>query len=78
MVVSPETFAVLEKAIDASGKTNGAFDVTIGSVTAMWDFHKRTKPEDKKIKARLPLVNYNNIILNKNFHPFISRKRNAY
>ena len=65
VVVSPETFAVLEKAVYASGKTNGAFDVTIGSVTAMWDFHKRTKPEDKKIKERLPLVNYKNIILNK-------------
>ena len=50
VVVSPETFAVLEKAVYASGKTNGAFDVTIGSVTAMWDFHKRTKPEDKKLK----------------------------
>ena len=65
VVVSPETFEVLEKAVYASGKTNGAFDVTIGSVTAMWDFHKRTKPEDKKIKERLPLVNYKNIILNK-------------
>ncbi|MDP3049362.1 MAG: FAD:protein FMN transferase [Thermodesulfovibrionales bacterium] len=65
VAVSPETFAVLEKAVYASGKTDGAFDVTIGSVTTMWDFHKRTKPEDKKIKERLPLVNYKNIILNK-------------
>jgi len=65
VVVSPETFEVLEKAIYASGKTNGAFDVTIGSVTTLWDFHKRIKPENKRIKERLPLVNYKNIILNK-------------
>ena len=75
VVVSPETFAVLEKAVDASGKTNGAFDVTIGSVTAMWDFHKRTKPEDKKIKARLPLVNYNNIVLTKKFSSVYLKKK---
>ncbi|OGW58679.1 MAG: hypothetical protein A2Z09_03340, partial [Nitrospirae bacterium RBG_16_43_8] len=56
---------VLEKAVYASGKTGGGFDITIGSVTTLWDFHKRTKPEDKKIKERLPLVNYKNIILNK-------------
>jgi len=65
VVVSPETFAVLEKAVYASGKTNGAFDVTIGSVTTLWDFHKRVKPEDKQIKERLPLINYKKIILNK-------------
>jgi len=65
VAASPETFEVIEKAIYASGKTNGAFDVTIGSVTTLWDFHKRVKPEDKQIKERLPLVNYKNIILNK-------------
>src|SRR5574340_786690 len=65
VAVSPETFEVIEKAIYASGKTNGAFDATIGSVTTLWDFHKRVKPEDKQIKERLPLVNYKNIILNK-------------
>jgi thiamine biosynthesis lipoprotein len=65
VAVSPETFEVIEKAIYVSGKTNGAFDVTIGSVTTLWDFHKRVKPEDKKIKERLPLVNYKNITLNK-------------
>ncbi|MDP1758405.1 MAG: FAD:protein FMN transferase, partial [Thermodesulfovibrionales bacterium] len=65
VAVSPETFEVIEKAIYASGKTNGAFDVTIGSVTTLWDFHKRVKPEDKQIKERLTLVSYKNIILNK-------------
>ena len=65
VAVSPETFEVIEKAIYASGKTNGAFDVTTGSVTTLWDFHKQIKPEDKQIKERLTLVNYKNIILNK-------------
>ncbi|MBI3378084.1 MAG: FAD:protein FMN transferase [Nitrospirae bacterium] len=75
VVVSPETFEVIEKAIYASGKTNGAFDVTIGSVTTLWDFHKRTKPEDKKIKERLPLVNYNNIVLTQKFSSVYLKKK---
>ncbi|OGW72823.1 MAG: hypothetical protein A3J72_00400, partial [Nitrospirae bacterium RIFCSPHIGHO2_02_FULL_40_19] len=52
-------------AIYASEKTNGAFDITIGSVTTLWDFHEKIKPENRKIKERLPLVNYKNIILDK-------------
>jgi thiamine biosynthesis lipoprotein len=75
VAVSPETFEVIEKAIYASGKTNGAFDVTIGSVTTLWDFHKRTKPEDKKIKERLPLVNYNNIVLTKKISSVYLKKK---
>ncbi|MBA3061089.1 MAG: FAD:protein FMN transferase [Nitrospirae bacterium] len=65
VVVSPETFEIIEKAIYASGKTGGAFDVTIGPEISLWDFHNKIKPEDKAIKKRLPLVNYNNITLNK-------------
>ncbi|MCX5717649.1 MAG: FAD:protein FMN transferase [Nitrospirae bacterium] len=75
VAVSPETFEVIEKAIYASGKTSGAFDITIGSVTTLWDFHKRVKPEDKQIKERLPLVNYKNVILNKKSSSVYLKKR---
>lgn len=64
--VSPETLEVIEKAIYASEKTNGAFDVTIGPEIALWDFHKKIKPEDMAIKQRLQLVDYKALTLYKN------------
>jgi len=65
VAVSPETIEVIDRAIYASEKTNGAFDVTIGPEISLWDFHKKVKPEDKTIKERLLLVNYRDLILNK-------------
>ncbi|MDO9287785.1 MAG: FAD:protein FMN transferase [Thermodesulfovibrionales bacterium] len=64
--ISYETFEVLEKAIYASEKTNGAFDVTIGPEIALWDFHNKVKPEDRAIKQKLQLVNYKALTLYKN------------
>ncbi len=63
--VSPETFEVIERALYASEKTGGAFDVTIGTEITLWDFHNKVKPEDKAIRERLSLVNYKGILLNK-------------
>lgn len=56
--VSPEILEVVGMAIDASEKTGGAFDVTIGPEISLWDFHLQKKPEDKAIRKRLSLVNY--------------------
>ena len=73
--VSYETFEALEKAIYASEKTNGAFDVTIGPEISLWDFHNKIKPEDKAIKKRLPLVTYRGLILNKKIPSVYLKKR---
>ncbi|MBI4685102.1 MAG: FAD:protein FMN transferase [Nitrospirae bacterium] len=64
--VSPETIEVIEKAIHTAEKTYGAFDITIGPVMTLWDFHKKVLPEDKSIKEKLSLVNYKGITIDKN------------
>jgi FAD:protein FMN transferase len=56
--VSPETLDLIEKAVSTSGKTGGAFDVTIGPEIILWDFAEKRKPDDGTIKGRLNLVNY--------------------
>jgi len=63
--VSPETFEVLEKAIETSEKTGGAFDVTIGPEISLWNFPRGIKPGDDSIKKRLGLVNYKLVQLDK-------------
>jgi len=64
--VSRDTFEVIEKAIHSSEKTNRAFDITIGPLISLWDFHNKVKPEEKTIRQKIRLVNYKDIILDKN------------
>jgi thiamine biosynthesis lipoprotein len=63
--VSPETMEVIEKAVSASGKTGGAFDVTIGPESSLWNFSTKQKPDDRKIREKLGLVNYQWIAIDK-------------
>jgi thiamine biosynthesis lipoprotein len=63
--VSPDTFKVIEKALFVSEQTMGAFDISIGPVTSLYDFHKKVKPNEQIIKKNLQLVNYRDIIINK-------------
>jgi thiamine biosynthesis lipoprotein len=63
--VSPETLEVIEKAVYASEKSGGAFDVTIGPESSLWNFVTKVKPDDNAISSRLGLVNYRLITFDK-------------
>lgn len=64
--VDKRTFNVVQKAIEMSKISDGKFDITIGAITNLWrigDIQHQNKPEDAKIKANLPLINYKDITL---------------
>ncbi len=63
--VSYDILKLLEKALYVSENTEGAFDVTMGPVIALYDFHKKIRPDDGMIKKTLSLVNYRDIIINR-------------
>lgn len=63
--VSPYTLELVERAVYAAEKTDGAFDVTIGPESSLWDFPARKKPEDSTIRKNLNLVNYKWIVTDK-------------
>jgi len=65
VTVSSETVEVIARAVDTSAKTEGAFDVTVGPEIMLWDFVAKTMPDEKTVKERLPLVNYKNILIDK-------------
>ena len=54
---------VIKDSIKYSKKSKGAFDVTIGELTDMWDVtgDNPTVPDDKKVKEALKHVGYKNI-----------------
>jgi len=62
--VSDEVYGVLETALDISRNTGGAFDITIGPLSSLWNIGNATAPpSDDEINHLLPLVGYQNIHL---------------
>src|SRR5262249_22764670 len=63
--VSPELFAVLDKAQEVSRLSAGAFDVTVGPVVRLWRLARRTQrlPEAEQLARARALVDYRNIKL---------------
>jgi thiamine biosynthesis lipoprotein len=73
--VSPDTFDVIGQAVYVSQKSGGAFDATVGPETSLWDFHKKIKPTDEQIRKNLHLVNYRNIVIDKEKSTVFLRKK---
>lgn len=61
--VSDGLFQVLEKAREVSILSNGAFDITFGSVGYLYDFRAGKKPTDEELESGLPRVNFRDVIL---------------
>ena len=66
--VSQETFNIIERSIRISKVTQGAFDITYGSVDkSLWNFDTKMKalPDKGTAKKMVRLIDYRNIILDK-------------
>jgi len=66
--VSDKTREYIAGALSIGRKSSGAFDVTIGNVSRLWDFdnEKNVVPDDAEIQSLLKNVDYNNIKLQGN------------
>lgn len=73
--VSSDILELLTKARYVSEKTDGAFDPTIGPVIALYDFHKKIKPDDAAIRKNLSLVNYHDMVINRDQSTVFLRKK---
>ncbi len=68
VVISEETFNIIERSIRISNITQGAIDITYGSVDKrLWNFDTNLSSLPDKITAKkmARLINYKNIILDK-------------
>jgi thiamine biosynthesis lipoprotein len=64
--VSEEVFRLIERSIRISNLTQGAFDITYGSIDkSLWNFDKNmtSLPSPREAKKMVRLINYRNIIL---------------
>ena len=66
--VSDEMFRIIERSIRISSITQGAFDITYGSIDKrLWNFDQTMKalPSAATAKKMVSLINYKNIVLDK-------------
>jgi thiamine biosynthesis lipoprotein len=66
VVVSAETFNLIERSLRISQVTQGAFDITYGSIdNRLWNFdqHMTSLPDKETAKNMVRLINYHNVIL---------------
>ncbi|MBS1522396.1 MAG: FAD:protein FMN transferase [Bacteroidetes bacterium] len=68
VVVSAETFNLIERSLRISQVTQGAFDITYGSIDKrLWNFdqHMTALPDKETAKNMVRLINYQNVILDR-------------
>lgn len=66
VVVSEETLLILKRAKSVSARSGGKFDVSFAALSGLWKFdHDQDNqiPDSKRIQARLPLIDYESIII---------------
>ena len=61
--VHSETLELIQKALDFSRMSDGDFDITIGAVSNLWDFHSKTPilPDKKEVSAAVKTVDYTQV-----------------
>ncbi|MCI9269930.1 MAG: FAD:protein FMN transferase [Dorea sp.] len=66
--VSEDTVALIKKGIYYCDLSDGAFDITIGSVTSLWDFKAEdpAPPAPEALAEAVKHVNYRKILINDN------------
>lgn len=66
--VDPETYYLIERALEFCEETDGAVDLTVAPLVDAWGFNhndeaRANKPSDEEINEALDKVNYKNVIL---------------
>jgi len=61
--LTQEMFALLQRAIDFSQMSEGAFDITFAGVGQLYDYRERVKPSDAQLALARASVGYHNLVL---------------
>jgi thiamine biosynthesis lipoprotein len=68
--LSDPMLSVLEAAQTISSASGGAFDITVGPIVRLWGFHDKKPhlPTESELAAVRPLVDYRNVVLDREQH----------
>ncbi len=73
--VSPEVLELLGKALSVSEMTDGAFDIAIGAVSGLYDFHKKVRPEEITLLENISLVNFRDVRIDRSASTIFLKKK---
>lgn len=76
--VDQEVYDLIERSLRISALTQGAFDITYGSMDkSLWNFDKNmtSLPDEATAKAMVRLINYRNVLLNKENHTVFLKEK---
>jgi FAD:protein FMN transferase len=76
--VDKEVFDLIARSVRISDLTQGAFDITYGSIDKrLWNFDTtmKTLPDKETAKQMVRLINYKNIVLNENEHTVFLKEK---
>ncbi len=76
--VCPETFDLISRSIKISELTQGAFDISYGSIDKrLWNFDQQMTalPDRETAKKMVRLINYKNIILDRESYTVFLREK---
>jgi thiamine biosynthesis lipoprotein len=59
---SDELFSLIQRSLDFSELTDGAFDITFASVGFLYDYRNRTRPDDGQREKAAALINYRKLV----------------
>ena len=63
VVVDEELFRLIDRALELSVLTGGAFDITYDSVGYLYDYRRRQRPSEQQIASRLGSIDYRHVKL---------------
>jgi thiamine biosynthesis lipoprotein len=61
MPVSPELLALIQRALDFSRLTDGAFDITYASAGQYYDYREGILPSSQQLAQALPAIDYHHV-----------------
>ena len=59
--VEPDTADLIVRALEYARASEGLFDITIGAVTRLWDFHEGVVPDEAQLAEALTHVGYEKV-----------------
>jgi len=65
MVIGEELFGIVERSLELSVASHGAFDITYESVGYLYDFRAHQRPTDEQIAERLSAIDYRHVVLDR-------------
>lgn len=61
---SDELYRLIQRSIEFSELTEGAFDITFASAGFLYDYRDRKRPSQSQLQAASGLINYRNLVMN--------------